>query len=146
MVSACTSPASELTVEIESGTEVVTITVGNNGDQVREVDDQFLRDYSGSRSPLQLIVGLDGETVEQCRSMDYLGPPKIVEIPPGAEFKFQTGISALVHTFCLYEPGTYSLQARYVEPQGESGVSNTAEFVLTQQRIDHHIRPRKSSR
>ena len=111
LIPACSLPASDLTVEIDPGTDVVSIVVGNDGDNVREVDDQFLRDYAGPRSPLQLTIGRGEKTLEQCRSMDYLGPPKVTSIPPGSEFKLQTGISALVHTFCIYDPGTYSLKA-----------------------------------
>jgi hypothetical protein len=125
---------------------LVSIVVGNDGNNVREVDDHFLRDYPGPSHPLQLTVERGDKTIEQCRSMDYFGPPKVTSIPPGSEFKLQTGISALVHTFCLYDPGTYSLQVSYVAPNQAPVVSNTATFVVTQERIDHHIRPSDSSR
>ena len=145
-VSGCRQSVSELTVEIDPATDVVAIIFRNHGDRAAEVDDQFLRDYPGTESSLQLSVSRDGEPMEQCRSMDYLGPPKVSKVMPGADAVFETHISALIHSFCLYEPGDYSLQVSLAEPERSEVVSNTAGFVVTQEEIDHHVSPKDSTR
>lgn len=142
----CMPSRSDLAVVIDDEAEEIAVVIRNNGNKVREVDDQFLRDYAGSQGALQLIVRRSGERIEQCRSMDYFGPPKVVKVLPGSEARVETGLDALIHTFCLYEAGGYSLQATLREAQGVEVLSNRARFVITQEKVDHHVHPSGSRR
>ena len=145
-MSACNKRVTDLTIEIDGAADVVAITVRNSNQTVREVDDQFLRDYSGAGSAIQLSMSRDGNSIDQCRSMDYFGPPKVSQIKPGDKVVLRTHVSALIHVFCLDEPGSYFVGASLTEPGRGKVLSNTAAIVVDQKKIDHQIRPSDSTR